>query len=73
MIFRHSIGVAFVLIKAVLNFTVLTNAPGIVSVVIFIVIMLIAIGGYVYAKYLQKVKPEVFGRIGRQEFVDIEE
>lgn len=67
-----AIGVAFVLIKAVLNFTVLTNAPGIVSVVIFTAIILIAIGGYAYAKYLQKAKPEIYGRIGRQDFVDID-
>lgn len=67
-----AIGVAFVLIKAVMNFTVLTNAPGIYSVIIFTAIMLVAIGGYVYAKYLQKAKPEIYGRIGRQDFVEID-
>jgi len=68
-----AIGVAFVLIKAVLNFNVLTNASGIYSVIIFTAIMLLAIGGYVYAKYLQKAKPEIYGRIGRQDFVGKEE
>lgn len=65
-------GIAFVLIKAVLNFTALTAAPGIVSVVLFSAMVLLAIGSYAYSKYLQKVKPEIFGRIGRQDFDDIE-
>lgn len=68
-----AIGIAFVLIKAVLNFTALTNAPGLVSVILFSAMVVLAIGTYAYSKYLQKNKPEVFGRIGRQDFVDIEE
>jgi hypothetical protein len=58
------------LVKAVLNFNALTGETGKVSVFIFTGILLIAIGGYAYAKYLQKAKPEVYGSIGRQEYTD---
>lgn len=67
-----AIGIAFVLIKAVLNFTALTAAPGLVSVILFSAMVVLAVGSYVYSKYLQKNKPEVYGRIGRQDSVDIE-
>ena len=68
-----AIGIAFVLIKAVLNFTALTAASTFVSVILFSAMVVLAVGTYVYSKYLQKVKPEIYARIGRQEFVDIEE
>jgi len=61
-----AIGLAFVLLMAVLNFTALTNAPGLVSWIFFTVIVLIAIASYLYSIYLQKRKPEVYERIGRQ-------
>lgn len=67
-----AIGIAFVLIKAVLNFTALTAAPGLVSVVLFSAMVLLAVGSYIYSKYLQKVKPEVYGRIGRQDSAEID-
>jgi len=67
------IGLAFVLVKAVMNFEALTAAPGMVSVVLFSAMVILAIGSYVYAMYLQKSRPEVYERIGRQDFVDVEE
>jgi amino acid transporter len=65
-----AIGVAFVLVKAVLNFNALTGETGKVSVFIFTGILLIAIAGYTYASYLKKAKPEVYASIGRQEYTD---
>ena len=67
-----AIGIAFVLIKAVMNFTVLTNAPGLVSVVLFSAMVVLGVGAFLYSIYLQKVKPEIYGRIGRQDSVDID-
>jgi len=65
-----TIGLGFILVMAVLNFDALTGAPGLVSVIFFGAIMLLTVGSYVYAMYLQKVKPVIHGRIGRQDFVD---
>ncbi|MBP6491934.1 MAG: hypothetical protein KA282_03075 [Clostridia bacterium] len=64
------IGLAFVLVKAVMNFDALTGAPGLVSVILFSSMVVLAVGAFAYAKYLQKNKPEVYGRIGRQDFTD---
>jgi amino acid transporter len=66
-----AIGIAFVLIMAVFNFNALTAASGVVSVILFSTIMLIAIGTFAYSKYLQKVKPEIYERIGRQDAADL--
>lgn len=63
-----AVGIAFVLIKAVLNFTALTAAPGLVSVILFSAMVILGIGSFAYSVYLQKVKPEIYGRIGRQDF-----
>ena len=68
-----ALGIAFVLIKAVLNFTALTCASVFVSVILFSAMVVLAIASYVYSKYLEKNKPEVYGRIGRQDTADAEE
>ena len=65
-----AIGIAFVLIMAVINFNALTAASGTVSVILFSTIMLIAIGTFAYSKYLQKSKPDIYERIGRQDSAD---
>ena len=67
------LGIAFVLVKAVLNFNALTGASGLVSVILFSAMVALGVGAFIYSKYLQKNKPEVFSRIGRQDFVDAEE
>lgn len=66
------IGLAFVLIKAVMNFDALTGAPGLVSAILFSAMVVLGVGTFIYSIYLQKNKPEVYGRIGRQDFIDIE-
>lgn len=65
-----AIGVAFVLVKAVMNFNALTGESGTVSIYIFTGIILIAVGGFAYASYLKRAKPEVYGLIGRQDSVE---
>ncbi len=65
------IGLAFVLIKAVMNFDALTGAPGIVSVILFSAMVALGLGAFIYSKYLQKNKPEVYDRIGRQNSTDM--
>jgi len=66
------IGLAFVLIKAVMNFSALTGASNTVNAVLFIAMVVLGVATFIYSIYLQKNKPEVFERIGRQDFVDIE-
>ena len=56
-----------------MNFDALTGAPGLVSVILFSAMVVLAIASYAYSKYLEKNKPEVYGRIGRQDFVDMDE
>jgi len=68
-----AIGLAFVLLMAILNFTALTDATVFVSAIFFGVIVLLGVGSFAYSKYLQKNKPEVYELIGRQDFVDIDE
>jgi amino acid transporter len=48
-------------------------ATGVVSVVLFSAMVVLAVGTYAYSMYLQKAKPEVYARIGRQEFIDPDE
>ena len=67
-----AIGLAFVLIMAVLNFNALTGASGMVSVILFASMVVLGVGAFIYSKYLQKNKPDVYNRIGRQDFVDID-
>lgn len=61
------IGLAFVLVKAVMNWAALTGASGAINAILFAAMVALGIYGFVYASYLQKNKPEVYGRIGRQD------
>ena len=65
------IGLAFVLIKAVMNFDALTGAPGLVSVILFSAMVALGVGTLLYSIYLQKNKPEIYERIGRQDSIDM--
>ena len=65
-----AVGIAFVLIMAVINFNALTAASGMVSVILFSSMVILAAATYIYSKYLQKVKPEIYERIGRQNAID---
>jgi len=64
------IGLAFVLVKAVMNWSALTGASGTVNAILFAAMIALGIFGFVYAMYLQKNKPEIYERIGRQDFTE---
>jgi amino acid transporter len=64
------VGLAFVLVKAVMNFSALTGASSTVNAILFIAMIVIGICGFVYAFYLEKKKPEIYDCIGRQDFTE---
>lgn len=64
------IGLAFIVYMAVVNFGELLGSTGIVTVIFFIGIIVYILAAYCYAVYLQKKRPEVFAKIGRQDAVD---
>ena len=64
------IGLAFIVYMAVVNFGELLGSTGIVTVIFFIGIIVYIIAAYCYAVYLQKKKPDIFAKIGRQDAVD---
>jgi len=67
------VGLAFVLVKAVMNWSALTGATGTVNTVLFMAMVVLGIYGFCYAAWLEKKKPEIYGRIGRQDFDDTEQ
>ncbi|MDO4545472.1 MAG: APC family permease [Bacillota bacterium] len=64
------IGLAFIVYMAVINFGALLGSTGIVTVIFFTGIVIYVIGSYCYSIYLEKRKPEIFAKIGRQDAVD---
>jgi amino acid transporter len=64
------LGLAFVLVKAVMNFSALTGATSSVNAILFVAMIVLGIFGFVYAMYLEKKKPEVYECIGRQDFTE---
>ena len=64
------LGIGALLIVSVMNFDTLTGATGIISIIMMIAYIAYAFVAFFYAKHLKKTKPEVWEKIGRQNFTD---
>ncbi|MDM5334048.1 APC family permease [Ureibacillus composti] len=60
------IGLLFIFYMAITNFGELLGSTGAVTAAFFIGILVIISASYVYSKIIQKKKPDIYERIGRQ-------